>query len=46
MEIIYSFTTKLYIYENEHKRKTVSFRLFEGVWIDADSKIGFFFVLF
>lgn len=43
MEIIYSFTTKLYIYENEYKRKIVNFRLFEAVWIDADSKIGFLF---
>lgn len=31
MEIIYSFTTKLYVYENEHKRKIVNFRLFEAV---------------
>lgn len=43
MEITYSFTTKLYIYENEHKRKIVNFRLFKAVWIDADSKISFLF---
>lgn len=43
MEIIYSFTTKLYVYQNEHKKKIVSFRLFEAVWIDADSKIEFLF---
>lgn len=43
MEIIYSFTTKLYIYKNEHKRKILNFRLFEAVWIDADSKISFLF---